>query len=168
VPSPPWAILQLLAALALPPSAPPFARPNHRHRQKVEPNWAFPSTVAPWPPGTARAWPELLRFPSPLISPFLHPPPPRGARARLTSRHRGLRRPATMSQRRRLAMRAGEFNAELVWPCSRHHRLRLVVGIRMVVTSSPATSPTARSRWSNLPSLLCGCHVGPVDPRAPL
>jgi hypothetical protein len=111
VPSPPWAILQLLAALALPPSAPPFARPNHRRRQKVEPNWAFPPSRR----HGRRAWPARGRSSSasllPSFSPFcvrLHLAELALAFSATTVACVG--RPSCASA----AMHVGELNAELI------------------------------------------------------
>jgi hypothetical protein len=46
-----------------------------------------------------------------------------------------LLRPVAVRQHYRAAMHADELNAELVWPRVRYHRLRLITGSRVVVTS---------------------------------
>jgi hypothetical protein len=48
-------------------------------------------------------------------------------------------------------MHAGELDAELVWPHTRHPRLRLSAGKPLLVTSPPASSPAVRSARSAPP-----------------
>jgi hypothetical protein len=111
-----------------------------------------------------------------------HPPPPRGAHARLISRHRGLLRPTAVCQRRHATMHPGDLNVELVRPRVTHHWLRLVAGSRVVVTPSPGSSPPARTplcppyvcdRWARGPTVSHsgaelgesrGVHIAISDP----
>jgi hypothetical protein len=105
-----------------------------------------------------RGWsPSAPSLPPP--SQATHPPPPRGARARIISRHRGLLRTAALRQCHCAAMHADELNAELVWPRVRHHRLHLVARSRVVVTPSPGSSPPTRRRRA-FPVCVTG---GPED-----
>jgi hypothetical protein len=126
--------------------------------------WAFPSTAAPWPPSQSeRGRSSSVSF-LPPFSPFyvsLHLADL--ARALLAATVACTGRPPCASA----AMCAGELNAELVWPRSGHHQLCLVARSVLVVVLSPTTSPTARSRWSNLSPLSLWQPCGASWPMGP-
>ncbi|XP_066342090.1 uncharacterized protein [Miscanthus floridulus] len=110
-----------------------------------------PKCSAPWtsplhPPSRsprAQAPHELGEAPTPHLTPLL-----------------GRRWLAVGEPHHRVAMAAGQLALELLRPCRLHYRVHLGKVVTLVVTSSPATSPTASSCRSAQPPLPQGLVGG--------